>query len=244
MLPQGQARRPPEPRLCWSGVRCKSVARARCPAGGLAGQPRFGLEIALASISLGALALFVGASAYARSIASWVRCSIACWAEVAVSSAALDGLTGSQFPSSISLTARARPWVSSPPVSKKPRTGLRTQVEQSSVLNRELAETREELLRAERLAVVGRLAAGVAHEIGNPLGALIGFAGLLSLPDQATRAEADGIEGQAQRIHRTLQELMDFARAGKMTLAPVQLSLAVETAVKLVKAHPRWREML
>src|SRR5262249_53624991 len=52
---------------------------------------------------------------------------------------------------------------------------LRAQVVRLGGLNEELIGTREELLRSERLATVGRLAAGLGHEIGNPLGALLGF---------------------------------------------------------------------
>jgi signal transduction histidine kinase len=200
-------------------------------------------EILLASISLGAVALFcwrIGLRAVDRLVGPMLDRL----AQVAASTAALERLPGLQLPSLVSDSPRATLGQLAARL-EEAQTGLRNQVDQLSVLNRELAATREGLLRAERLAVVGRLAAGVAHEIGNPLGALIGFVGLIkSAPDQATRAEAlVGIEGQAQRIHRTLQELMDFARAGKMTLVPVGLPLAVETAVKLVKAHPRWREM-
>jgi two-component system NtrC family sensor kinase len=200
-------------------------------------------EILLASISLSAVALFCWRIGL-RAVDRLVGPVLDRLAEVAQSTAALERLPGLQLPSLISDSPRAALGQLAARL-EAAQTGLGNQVEQLSVLNRELAATREGLLRAERLAVVGRLAAGVAHEIGNPLGALIGFVGLIkSAPDQDTRAEAlVGIEGQAQRIHRTLQELMDFARAGKMTLVPVPLPLAVETAVKLVKAHPRWREM-
>jgi signal transduction histidine kinase len=201
------------------------------------------LEILLASVSLGAVALFcwrIGLRALDRLVGPMLDRL----AQVAQSTAEMDGLMGGKLPSLISASPRAALGQLAARL-EEAQKGLRNQVEQLSVLNRELAETREGLLRAERLAVVGRLAAGVAHEIGNPLGALIGFVGLLKgSPDQMTHTEAlAGIEGQAQRIHRTLQELMDFARAGRMTLVPVPVPVAVETAVKLVKAHPRWREM-
>jgi C4-dicarboxylate-specific signal transduction histidine kinase len=120
---------------------------------------------------------------------------------------------------------------------------LRSQVERLEKLNAELQVAREELLRAERLATIGRLAAGIGHEIGNPLGALIGFVeiGRSDLAQAPTVLESIGTE--AQRIHRTLQELMDFARPGKMELAAVSLDRAIEAAVRLVRAHPRWRSM-
>ena len=45
--------------------------------------------------------------------------------------------------------------------------------------NKELRDTHETLVRSEKLATVGRLAAGVAHEIGNPLGAIVGYLDIL-----------------------------------------------------------------
>jgi two-component system NtrC family sensor kinase len=200
-------------------------------------------EVTLASISLGAVA-FVLWRLGLRSVDRLLGPMLDRLAEVAQASAALDDVAGVHMSRLVSDSPRAALGQLAVRL-EDAQTGLRKQVDQLSVLNRELAETREELLRAERLAVLGRLAAGVGHEIGNPLGALIGFIGLLKgSPDPATSAEAlAGIESQAQRIHRTLQELMDFARAGKMPLGPVPLPFAVETAAKLVRAHPRWREM-
>jgi two-component system NtrC family sensor kinase len=120
---------------------------------------------------------------------------------------------------------------------------LRAQVNRLAALNRELQSAREELLRAERLATLGRLAAGVAHEIGNPLGALLGYVDVAKADPSAQGEALRGIGTEALRIHRTLQELMDFARPGKIEVAAVRLSVAIDAAVRLVRAHPRWRSM-
>jgi two-component system, NtrC family, sensor kinase len=118
---------------------------------------------------------------------------------------------------------------------------LREQVTRLAALNQELLDTRGDLLRSERLATVGRLAAGLGHEIGNPLGALLGFIELAK--KDGGPGVFDALEAQAQRIHRTVQELMDFARPGKMEIVPVPLGSSIEVALRLVRAHPRWRSM-
>jgi signal transduction histidine kinase len=118
---------------------------------------------------------------------------------------------------------------------------LREQVARLAALNQELLDARGELLRSERLATVGRLAAGLGHEIGNPLGALLGFVDLAK--NGGGPEVLDALEAQAQRIHRTVQELMDFARPGKMEIISVPLGPSIEAALRLVRAHPRWRSM-
>ena len=71
-------------------------------------------------------------------------------------------------------------------------------------------------LRGERLAAVGRLAAGVAHEVGNPLAAILGYTDLV-LRDPAlskrSRDPAEALRREALRVRELLQELLDLARS-------------------------------
>ena len=89
----------------------------------------------------------------------------------------------------------------------------------SIILVEDQTETRlleDELMHSERLASVGRLAAGVAHEIGNPVPGISSLAQNLKLetdnPDILTTAEQ--IQQQTRRISTILQSLMNFARSG------------------------------
>lgn len=79
--------------------------------------------------------------------------------------------------------------------------------------NEELAQTRDELVRSARLATVGHLAAGMAHEIGNPLTAIMGYLALLkSEVSGAGQRELVGRTlSEASRIDQLVRDLLDFA---------------------------------
>lgn len=80
-----------------------------------------------------------------------------------------------------------------------------------------LKNTQEELVRSEKLATIGHLAAGMAHEIGNPLGALIGYLSLLQseLPDGPEKEMAVQSAAEAERIDRLVRDLLDYAAPGQ-----------------------------
>jgi signal transduction histidine kinase len=126
------------------------------------------------------------------------------------------------------------------------RARLAAKVDELTRANLALAETRESLLRSEKLATVGRLAAGLAHEVGNPLGAIAGYAEIARarLPPGAAPdlAEAiDRIASAAERIDRTVRDLLDFARPVPLTLRPVGVGAAVEGALRLARVQSRFR---
>jgi len=94
---------------------------------------------------------------------------------------------------------------------------LSRRVEELESLTRELRAAQELVIRSERLAVVGGLAAGIAHEVGNPLAAIVGLTEVLregGTPDAEVRDFAARIGAESQRIHRTIRDLLDYARSG------------------------------
>jgi signal transduction histidine kinase len=126
------------------------------------------------------------------------------------------------------------------------RRGLASKVAELEAANRSLAAARAELDRSERLATVGRLAAGVAHEVGNPLGAIVGYAELAR--DRAARGAGgeavdflERIAAEARRIDAIVRDLLDFARPGPSALVPVPVSGAVDAALRLARVQPRFR---
>jgi two-component system NtrC family sensor kinase len=108
--------------------------------------------------------------------------------------------------------------------------------------NAELRAARENVARAERLASVGRLAAGVAHEVGNPMTAVIGFLSLLRerLKQGRDAIEyVDRIEREAARVDRILRDLLALARPPDR-LRSVDLQRCASQAAMLVRTQPTW----
>ena len=80
--------------------------------------------------------------------------------------------------------------------------------------NRELKRNETEMIRTEKLASVGRLAAGLAHEIGNPLGIIQGYVDMLGtseLTDQEKIQFSDRANSELQRIDKLIHQLLDIS---------------------------------
>ena len=95
------------------------------------------------------------------------------------------------------------------------RDELSRTVESLAAANEELRQAQREMVQAEKFAAVGRLSAGLAHEIGNPLGIVQGYVELLRQTDLSAddrRQFAERALGELQRIDRLIRRLLDFAR--------------------------------
>lgn len=82
--------------------------------------------------------------------------------------------------------------------------------------NHELKQTRDELMRSEKMASIGHLAAGMAHEIGNPLAAVVGYIGLLKseLNNGSQQDIIDHVDAELERIDQLVRDVLDFAKPG------------------------------
>ena len=118
---------------------------------------------------------------------------------------------------------------------------LREEIERLARVNRELLDTQEELLKTSTLASVGRLAAGVAHEIGNPLGAISGYIEILGKGGLACGEEEKDIlkrmETEISRIDRTVKEFLDISRPPALPPSPVNVNTLVRETVELLSRH-------
>lgn len=119
---------------------------------------------------------------------------------------------------------------------------LAENVESLEATNRALTEARDEAVRTARLASAGTLAAGLAHEVGNPLGAIRGYVDVAR-----ARAEREGgdtelldeIGREAERIDRIIRGLLDYARPRRGDGEPAPASEVVERVVDLLDAQGR-----
>jgi signal transduction histidine kinase len=92
---------------------------------------------------------------------------------------------------------------------------LRGKIHEVELATEQLRSAQDSLVRSERLASVGRLAAGLAHEIGNPISAILGLQDLLLDADLEPAERRDFLERmkrETSRVHRILRDLLEFAR--------------------------------
>jgi two-component system NtrC family sensor kinase len=116
------------------------------------------------------------------------------------------------------------------------RATLEHRLRELEAATRELRATQDSLARSEKLASVGRLAAGIAHEIGNPIAAILGLLELVRAGGLEAAEEAEflrRIQHETERISRIIRDLLDYSRADSVT-ASCDLGEVVESAVHLV----------
>jgi two-component system NtrC family sensor kinase len=118
---------------------------------------------------------------------------------------------------------------------------LRNAVVSLEKANSDLKQAQKDIIRAEKLASVGRLSAGIAHEIGNPIGIVTGYLELLKRTDVSNEDKLDFIlrtESEIKRIDGIIRQLLDLSRPSIEDVKAVSVHHIIEDAVGASRYHP------
>lgn len=123
----------------------------------------------------------------------------------------------------------------------------RQQLAELRRVNRELESARDAMIRQEKMATIGRLSSGIAHEIGNPLAAILGYLELLQIRKKIQSSEVDesilkSIEREARRIDYIIGNLLDYARnAPPAHRERFVIGELIKQTVRLVRGYNQFR---
>ena len=117
---------------------------------------------------------------------------------------------------------------------------LRATVASLETANAELKKAQTEIIRAEKLASVGRLSAGIAHEIGNPIGIVTGYLELLKpdLPVDERVEYLDRAQKEIERISTIIHQLLEISRPSHGGLQTVSVHALLDDMAQVLKVQP------
>lgn len=121
------------------------------------------------------------------------------------------------------------------------KTKLQDAVRRLEKINTELNKAQEEIIRAEKLASVGRLSSGIAHEIGNPIGIIMGYLELLKQGDIPEHEKLDYIlrtEKEIGRMDTVIRQLLDLSRPSALDSSVVSVHEVIDDIASVLHVQP------
>ncbi len=109
--------------------------------------------------------------------------------------------------------------------------------------NAELKTAQREIIRAEKLASIGRLSAGIAHEIGNPIGIVLGYLELLkskisAVDDPNSLDYIQRAEDEINRINVIIRQLLNFSRTTSVEISDVSIHAVIRDIADILQHQP------
>ena len=104
-------------------------------------------------------------------------------------------------------------------------------------MTEQMAAATQSRMRVEQLATMGRIAAGISHEIGNPVSAIANYAHLLRMRTrdvQGTTEPLDALEREIARIDRIMRGLLDYSRPRRLTPKPIVVDDIIDDVLRLL----------
>ena len=128
----------------------------------------------------------------------------------------------------------------------KDQENLKLTVSSLKRANLDLKKAQNDIINAEKLASVGRLSAGIAHEIGNPIAIIMGYLELLKRKDISRSERKDFIartENEIHRINHIIQQLLDFSRPSNNAVGRISIHEILSDIDDIFKYQPLMKNM-
>lgn len=105
-------------------------------------------------------------------------------------------------------------------------------------------ELEQQLMHSQKMESIGTLAAGIAHEVGNPLASISSIVQVLlrTLSDEFARDKLSLVQAQVHRITKIIRDLVDFSRPSNYQLQPTDVVRTVQDAVEIVRMSKKAKE--
>jgi len=118
---------------------------------------------------------------------------------------------------------------------------LRTTIASLEKANLELQSAQKKIIRAEKFSTIGRLSSGLAHEIGNPIGIVLGYLELLrqhNIPEEEKEGYLDRAESEINRINALIRQLLELSKASKTDFASVSVHKLIDEIAEVIQLQP------